>query len=306
MDISISLGGWMPVFDRIAYSKECGWDACELPLGSFFNGENAIFNDIDNVTDEMLEEFFGNLRKEAERVGFRFGQTHSQFDGHIRESVYKGGYEEAVKKEIACVKATHYLGAKRMVAHPHILNTRKYEFNIPESFDQAVKFYDRLIPTLEEFDVYCCIENMWHCDSVFKHICPTILSRATEMAYVCDECGDHFRVCLDVGHCEVTQDDPVEAVHILGKRIACLHAHATDGMSDLHTFPFCAQSKPYSIEPMRTDWHEFMKALKEEGYDGALNFEIAAPGPLPVKMAGYRYLSKIGRYLSNVFEEYEV
>jgi sugar phosphate isomerase/epimerase len=74
-------------------------------------------------------------------------------------------------------------------------------------------------------------------------------------------------------------------------------------MSDLHTFPFCAQNAPYKIDPIRTDWIEFMKALKQEGYDGALNFEIAAPGPLPVKMAGYRYLSKIGRYLSSVFEE---
>ena len=183
---------------------------------------------------------------------------------------------------------------------------RKYDKNEALSIKQAIDLYKKLIPVLEEYDMYCCIENMWHQDSVFYHICPTILSRASEMAYVCDECGDHFRVCLDVGHCEVTQDSPVEAVHILGKRIACLHAHATDGMSDLHTLPFCAQSAPYKIDPVRTDWIEFMKALKEEGYEGDLNFEIASPGPLPVKMAGYRYLSKIGRYLTSVYEDYKI
>lgn len=305
MDISISLGGWMPVFDRIAYSKECGWDACELPLGSFFNGENAIFNDIDNVTDEMLEEFFGNFRKEAERVGFRFGQTHSQFDGHIRESVYKGGYEEAVKKEIACVKATHYLGAKRMVAHPHILNTRKYEFNIPESFDQAVKFYDRLIPTLEEFDVYCCIENMFHADPVHPHYCSTILSHAEEMVRMCDVLGKRFKICLDIGHLVLTQDDPAEAVRIAGDKLYALHCHDNDGFEDLHTMAYMPQSKHYIYgkSPMRVNWPELMKALKEVDYKGTLNFETGVPGPAEIHKAGYIYYAQIARYLTTLFDE---
>ena len=145
MDISISLGGYLDLFDKPKYNKECGWDACELPLGGFFlNG--GRFDDIDNVTDEEMEEFFTSLRKRAEECGFYFGQTHSHFDGHIREKYYKGGYEEAVKKEIACVKATHWLGANKMVSHPHMLMTRVYEFNIPESFEQAATFYKDSLP----------------------------------------------------------------------------------------------------------------------------------------------------------------
>ena len=38
MDISISLGGYLDLFDKPKYNKECGWDACELPLGGFFFG----------------------------------------------------------------------------------------------------------------------------------------------------------------------------------------------------------------------------------------------------------------------------
>ena len=302
MKISVINDYYCDEKDQFKFMKDLGYDGCDFKMGRYFD-KSAVFGDIFNVTPTQIKEHFSELKKYADEAGFEVIQSHTAFGGQMRR--YESE-EDAIKRIEASIIATHYLGSKLAVVHPYINMDRKYDKNEELSIKQAIDLYKKLIPVLEEYDMYCCIENMWHCDSVFKHICPTILSRATEMAYVCDECGDHFRVCLDVGHCEVTQDDPVEAVHILGKRIACLHAHATDGMSDLHTFPFCAQSKPYSIEPMRTDWHEFMKALKEEGYDGALNFEIAAPGPLPVKMAGYRYLSKIGRYLSTIFEEYEV
>lgn len=302
MDISISLGGYGELMDLPKYNKECGWDACELPLGGYFKG--GIFNDIDNVDEAEMEKFFTDLRKRGEEVGFYFGQTHSQFDGHVRENVYPGGYEEAVKKEIACIKATHWLGSKRMVAHPHILMSRIYEFDMKESFEQACRFYERLKPALETYDVYCCIENMFHYDKKEQHMAPTILSHAEEMVRMCEALGPRFKICLDIGHCVLTQDDPAKSVRICGDKLYALHCHDNDGMEDLHTMAFMSQATTYikGFKPLRVDWHELMQALKDVDYKGTLNFETGAPGPRELHEPIFRWYAKIARYLADYFE----
>ena len=306
MDISISLGGYLDLFDKPKYNKECGWDACELPLGGFFlNG--GRFDDIDNVTDEEMEEFFTSLRKRAEECGFYFGQTHSHFDGHIREKYYKGGYEEAVKKEIACVKATHWLGANKMVSHPHMLMTRVYEFNIPESFEQAATFYKRLAPALEQYDVYCCMENMFGWDRKEEHIAPIVFSHVSEIVQMCEYLGPRYKICLDIGHCTLTQDDPATSVRIAGDKLYALHCHDNDGLNDLHTMAFMPQSTSYIYgkKPLRVDLHELMQALKDVDYKGTLNFETGAPGPAELHEPIFRWYAKIARYLADYFEACE-
>ena len=181
---------------------------------------------------------------------------------------------------------------------------RRYDHLIKEAFDESVEFYRQLIPTLEEYDVYCCIENMWMCDPVYGHICATILSRAQEMVDMCNVLGDRFRICLDVGHGLLTQDDPVEMVRICGDKLACLHAHDNDGILDLHAFPFTPHGKPYgtSWKPLRMDWTAFMKALDEVNYRGDLCFEVGAPGPEPLWTPGYKYLAEIEKYLVSLRE----
>ena len=83
MKISITIGGYYSDFGKIKFMKETGWDAVDLPLTSYLRPETGVFADIQNTTDEMLDECFTPLRKEAERVGLEFGQTHSWFDGTV-------------------------------------------------------------------------------------------------------------------------------------------------------------------------------------------------------------------------------
>lgn len=289
--------------EQFKYLKSCGFDGCDFIMNKYF-APSGIYGDIDEVTEDEIRERFTWLKKLADEADFKIYQVHASFGGQMRK--YPGGEEEVIKRVTASIQAAHYLGAKHVVVHPYINMDRKYDKNEELSIQQAIDLYKKFIPALEKYDVYCCIENMFHSDTVHRHICPTIISRAKEIVRVCDECGDRFRICLDVGHAVLTEDDPAEYVRICGKRLVCLHTHDNDGINDLHTIPFCAQGKPPKIEPMRIDWTEFMHALKEVGYEGVLSFEIGAPGPWALKPAGLRYLAAVGRHLSDIFENYEV
>ena len=167
-----------------------------------------------------------------------------------------------------------------------------------------MEFYKRLGDTLEKYDVYCCIENMWVCDPVYGHICSTILSHAEDMVEMCEVLGDRYKICVDVGHGTLTQDNPCEMVRISGDKLVCLHTHDNDGILDLHSYPFTPAGKPYgtSWKPMRIDWTDFMKALDDVNYRGNLNFEVGCWVPEPLHEASYTYLAEIGNYLTSLRE----
>ncbi len=299
MKIAVSNATPVGELEQFAFLKECGFDGVEFSLGRYF-GRSGTFGDMDALSDEQIKEHFTALRLAAEEAGMEIVQTHSQFGGHPRS--YDFDTDEIVKREVASIKATHYLGCKLCVIHPIIHPERVYDKNLKVSFDGAVDFYRRLIPTLEEYDVICCIENMWMCDPVYKNICSTILSHAQEMVDMCEVLGDRFRICVDVGHGILTQDDPAEMIRICGDKLACLHVHDNDGISDLHTFPFSFRDKPYGVswKPMYVDWNDVMKALDEVNYRGPFAFEMYMPGPEGIQEAGYRYLAAIGRYLTSL------
>lgn len=301
MKISVTNGTPVGETEQFQYLKDCGFDATDFSLGHYFE-RSGMFGDIDNVTDKQIKEHFTMLKECADKAGFEIGQTHSAFTGHPRN--YDFDIDEIVKRQIASIKATHYLGSKYCVVHPIIKPGRRYDFLVKEAFDESVDFYKRLIPTLEEYDVYCCIENMWVCDPVYNNICSTILSHAQEMVDMCNVLGDRFRICIDVGHGPLTQDDAAEMVRISGDKLAVLHTHDNDGMLDLHTFPYSAHGKPYGFKanPMRINWEDFMKALDDVNYRGNLSFEMTPPGPRELWAAGYKYLAEIAKYLVSLRE----
>ena len=304
MKISTTNGG-APVgeMEQFAYLKELGFDACDFSLGKYFYPTSGIFGDINNVTDAQIKERFTALRKAAEAADFEIGQTHSQFTGHPRN--YDMNLDDLLKREIACIKATHYLGCKYMICHPIIKPGRRYDLLVKEAFDEAIDFYKKLIPYLEEYDVICCVENMWVADPVYHHICSTIFSHAQEMVDACNILGERFKICLDVGHCPLTQDDPVEAVKICGDKLVCLHTHDNSGWADTHTLPFQAFGNPVGVKAMRIDWDGFMKALKKIGYKGNLSFELTPPGPVEIRRDGYIYLKEMADYMVSVFDNYD-
>ena len=276
------------------YFADCGFEAIDFQLNAYF-GPEGMFADINEATDEKIKEVFTDLKAKADAAGIEIFQTHSVFICKDHEK------EDAIAREIAQIKATSYLGCKYIVIHPPIVKGRIYDLKKKENFELAVDFYNKLQGTLEEYDVYCCTENMFATDEHHGHHCATICSRVTEMLDICNAVGRRMKICVDVGHAVITQDDPVEMILETAKagRLGCVHLHDNDGMHDLHTYPFMVQSAPYvgGFKPKRIDWDGVMDALRQAKFDGALNFEVSPMGPKTLEMDCYKYLVSLEKFL---------
>jgi len=286
--------------DGLRFIAKAGLEACDFSVDWYFTSASSPLYDINNITDQQIIDYFTPVRNLADELGIEIFQTHGI--GCISVKSCEGGLKEYVKRARGTYLASKVLGAKYCVHHPSFDADRRYDEFLKESIDHMLESYGACNEALEETGVICCIENMHHGDKVYGHRCATSLSRAKEMAEVSDALGKNFGVCLDVGHCTVTQDDPVEAVSIIGDRLKVLHCHDNDGMWDLHQFPYVPQGVAARRHPLQIDWEAFMKALADNNYNGTFNFETWAPGPAPIRDAGEKYLAAIGRYLVSIYE----
>lgn len=280
--------------------KETGFEACDFSVGGAFNPIKGKFADMSEATDEKIYEIYAPIREHADKIGIEIFQTHGIGTFSVKDC--PGGLEDYVARARATYLASKILGAKYCVHHPSFINGRRYELGMQEAIEHMLTSYGACNDALEEMGVVCCIENMHHTDVVHRHRAATNLSRASELAQISDALGKNFAVGLDIGHCTVTQDDPVQAIYILGDRIACLHCHDNDGIMDRHQMPYVPQAAPASHHPIKIDWEGVMKALADVGYKGTLSFELTPPGPPPVNVAGYKYLAAIGRYFVSIYE----
>lgn len=79
--------------------------------------------------------------------------------------------------------------------------------------------------------------------------------------------------CFDTGHKNCYTPD-AELLYRYGDRLLITHLHDNDGLHDLHFLPFDGT----------VNWNKTSEALKECGYCGTLNAELAARMPLYKQM----------------------
>ena len=82
---------------------------------------------------------------------------------------------------------------------------------------------------------------------------------------------DHFKLCLDTGHCSALGISPADAVRMAGDDLKVLHVHDNGGKRDDHYMPLMGV----------IDWVDFGKALQEIGFDGVFSMESGWKDFLP-------------------------
>ena len=100
-----------------------------------------------------------------------------------------------------------------------------------------------------------------------------------ELHSVVDAVGaDNFGICLDTGHTNLIGLPLGEAFRQCGDRLIATHVHDNDGHQDQH------------IEPTRgtIDWPDAIAALREIGWDGIFNLEIAPLRGQPIELQTLR------------------
>ena len=76
---------------------------------------------------------------------------------------------------------------------------------------------------------------------------------------------DFVGLCYDSGHAVLTGQDDLIARH--GDRLLVTHLHDNDGESDQHLLPGKG----------KIDWASELVAIKQSGYSGTINLEVALP-----------------------------
>lgn len=249
-------------FARIGYN-------C-IDYGLFYDQGNHVRGFIPEIflPEEEFTAYFTNLRKMIESYGMTVSQTHSAFPLNDIEGYATS--DEMIEGLKRSIKATALLGAKYVVIHAARYENVLTGYNVAREkvLNNTKDVYKKLIPTLEENDVYVGVENLFRRDDLQRPIpCPVsypdqIISLIKEMN------SDRFVACLDTGHLLLTGGDCAHAVREYGPLLKILHVHDNDKYSDQHTIPTEGNGD------IKIDWPDFVSALLETGYDGVFSLEI--------------------------------
>jgi sugar phosphate isomerase/epimerase len=88
---------------------------------------------------------------------------------------------------------------------------------------------------------------------------------------------DHpaIRVLIDISHLLITEEEPEEAIRLVGNSIGYVHVADNDGRSDQHRPLFEGRLTPATLE-------RSLGALARSGYDGPIGIELNSGTRQPV------------------------
>jgi len=233
--------------------KDIGFECADLTLFS------------PSSVTELNEDIFSNdyvkraeeIKEYAKSIDLALVQSHAIFPTQI-----KGNDEynmKAIPKLIDSIKFCGLVGIPYIVVHP--CNDYTAEENL--------EFFNKLLPTAEEYGVVIATENMWNGNPGGLHVKKAACSHPEDFNKHVDIANSpYLKACLDVGHAQMFLFDnvtPHEFIESLGDRLVCLHLHDNDSYHDLHALPFSGS----------IDWTKLVNSLKKINYQGDLISEVA-------------------------------
>jgi sugar phosphate isomerase/epimerase len=258
---------------KIKELKELGYDAIDVGFTRvIYNDDPYPHEDI--LDSENWEENLDPYIAEAKECGIKIVSTHLPYRyDYTDPSAERFDYfhEMAVRS----LKASEYLGAEWTVMH---VNT----------VDGTVEYVKRLFAESGVKNIGIAIENM------AKRPINELIEAVDILA------GEGYKVgiCLDIGHAHINkflENDIVEVIAAMGKRIKMLHVHDNNSATDMHKAPFMGT----------VPWKKVMTALKEAGYEGEFNFELQPEKvPAAAQEAFERYCVSVGRAMIGMFESH--
>lgn len=278
---------YAPVF------REAGFSALDynldglFPQGDVLGGKN--FELLDRPHDEYIK-YFSEIKAVLDKNDLKVGQVHAHFSSLIAmgDKARNEYLLELLKKEIEITAA---MGSKFIIIHP-ICKGYNIDYTLEMEKAENMAMYTALIDTLKEYDIVCCLENMWGvCNGkITASACGNMYEAAEYIDTLNEIAGEErFGFCFDVGHAALCSVDPIRALILLGERVKTVHLHDVDINKDTHTAPFRGI----------VDWDGLMRTLYSINYEGNLNFEASTCWnslPEPLYPSAIRGLGDIGKY----------
>lgn len=254
----IKFGSTTALFDiyedeRYKKMKEYGFHYADLLISGELNGKSER-----EYRDDILRH-----KELADAAGVKIWQVHGpwRYPPHDETEERRTERAEVMKRSL---RFTGMIGCRYWVIHPLMPFGTLDDFD-PELFWQInLDFFRALLPYAKENGVTICFENI----PMTKL---SISSPEKTLQFIRMINDEHFKLCLDTGHCAVLGVQPADAVRLAGSDLAVMHVHDNNGTHDDHMVPFTGV----------IDWKAYCKALKEIGFDGVFSLEANFKSFLP-------------------------
>jgi len=267
-----------PMEENIAFLAYLGFEVLDINFSaSIYEGEEKI--DVTLPTDGWKENVRA-IGREAGKRGMRIRQSHLPFYEYWNPGLEKAEFMlEMVRRAL---EASAMLGVEWAVLHPS-------RFPDAQEAERATREYlDPLMEEAERLGVGIAVENMTRKG--------TYGSDAATLCRLVDGFGPRAGICWDTGHANLSGISQAESLRAVGDRLKCLHVHDNFGKGDDHRPPFMGT----------VDWREVMRALREIGYRGDLNFEVNATNlPERMRVVHGEYVTRAADVLIAMFEGVE-
>ena len=148
-----------------------------------------------------------------------------------------------------------------------------------------IRLVNALLPHLKKHNVKLALENVYaHVGGQYH---ASVTARAEDIMKILEQVDEEYvGACIDTGHARIFRLNIGKMARLYGKRLFALHVNSNAG-EDEHLIPYMI---PAWCE--KSNYDDFLAALKEIGYQGAMNLEIGT-GKLPVGCAKH-YLGLAG------------
>ncbi len=265
-------------------THEMGFDAIDFCMCPMQRGETELCRD---DWEARLEKIVA-VRDE---LGLDIAQSHLPYPKVAvrRKLPTDEGCEQNeyfVKMTERALRVSGALGVKWAIVHP-VEATGADEVSFAENIAYNHKIYEPIIRLASSMGVGIAFENMADVDG-HRRFGVT----GEELAALVDSFGDPLvGACWDFGHGNRCFVDQTNQFRKLGSRLVATHVDDNMGLGkeDLHTLPFLGTVK----------WEKVMRTLREMGYEGCFNFELAVCRRMPADMVErtVKYAYDMGRYL---------
>lgn len=196
------------------------------------------------------------LKAEAEKMGIKFVQAHSQGGNPISPDTDHVDF--IIRATIRSIEICAHLGIKNTVVHPgfeHLIGKEEW-------FEQNRAFFNKLLPAANEYGVNILIENSTSAnmgDMFFANSGQDMLEFIRFVKH------PNLHACWDTGHanCEGHQ---YEDIITLDKELYAIHYNDNHGSKDEHLIPY--------FGTLNND--EVINALREINYNGYFTLECGS------------------------------
>jgi len=282
--------------ESLRYIAECGIESLDYGICSFFDAtfDLETMSSFFDKSIEELCEYYDRTKKAMKENNLVYSQWHGIFPMYYPDNEARTEYVLQITDKIIALCA--YMDCPAIVMHAW---TGEY-LTKEEEMDINLNLYRRMIPAAKKHGVKICLENLYarYGSEPVEGACGDAREAVQYIDILNEEAGEEvFCFCLDTGHANMAGKNLYQYIKTLGKRLQYLHIHENAKSNDDHMIPYTQLDQ--GNRKANINWDEFLRGLKEVGYQGDLCFETLrgiTVLPKELRQDGVKFISAIGRY----------